>query len=99
MGRRRREKAPGLPPSQQDPHPGLWCGKTSQLFLILSYSQPRPRGWRTEAQRGSGERLSSAEPGRKGRGVRRCPLNVGSRFPVRKEKHPGRAGRAGRSQV
>lgn len=49
MERRRGEMAPGLPLSQQDPHPGLWFGKAAQLFLILSYLQPRPRGWGTEA--------------------------------------------------
>lgn len=47
--------APGLPLSQQDPHPGLWFGKAAQLFLILSYSQPRPKGWGTEVSGELGE--------------------------------------------
>ena len=66
------EKAPGLPPSPQDPHPGLWCGKAAQLFLILSQSQLRPRGWGTEilgetelcralaSRQGTGRRLRPA---------------------------------------
>ena len=60
MGRRKGGKAkarnaPGLPLSQQDPHPGLWFGKAAQLFLILSYSQPRPKGWGTEVSGELGE--------------------------------------------
>ena len=52
--------APGLPLSQQDPHPGLWFGKAAQLFLILSYSQPRPKGWGTEASGELGEARGGA---------------------------------------
>lgn len=55
MERRRREMAPGLPLSQQDPHPGLWFGKAAQLFLILSFSQLRPKGWGTEVSGELGE--------------------------------------------
>lgn len=58
METRRGEMAPGLPLSPQDHHPGLWFGKAAQLFLILSYSQPRPRGWGTEAPAEPGETRS-----------------------------------------
>lgn len=69
------EKAPGRPPSPQDPHPGLWCGKAAQLFLILSQSQLRPRGWGTEIL-GETELCralaSSQGTGRRLRPARRC---------------------------
>uniref|UniRef100_F6ZFX9 Protein Wnt n=1 Tax=Equus caballus TaxID=9796 RepID=F6ZFX9_HORSE len=99
--RRRREMALGLPFSQQDPHPGLWFGKAAQLFLILSYSQPRPRGWRTEAPGKPGEtkfcRARAVKGGESASGPQVCPsasaIDCGLDACRRKASGPGRSAR------
>lgn len=89
----------GLPFSQQDPHPGLWFGKAAQLFLILSYSQPRPRGWRTEAPGKPGEtkfcRARAVKGGESASGPQVCPsasaIDCGLDACRRKASGPGRS--------
>lgn len=107
MVRRRGEMAPGLPLSQQDPHPGLRFGKAAQLFLILPYLQPRPKGW---GGLGGGDG-APGEPGETdpcgGRtvkcgeslpGPQVCPLCFRLRFVPRTEGSIG-AGQAGETHV
>lgn len=103
MEKRRGEMAPGLPLSQQDPHPGLWFGKAAQLFLILSYSQPRPKGWRTEAPGEPGETKSCRGRAVKGgeslSGPQVCPLCFGLRSLVHGPEGSIGAWQAGGSHV
>lgn len=68
MVRRRGEMAPGLPLSQQDPHPGLWFGESRPAVSDSSILAAPPEGVRAVGERGSRrrgirERLIPAEAG------------------------------------
>jgi hypothetical protein len=92
---KRGEKAPGFQALSRTPTlPGLWCGKTRQLFLILSHSRlglKRGGGvWREETEifGGAGRDGALPSPGGKGPGIRAratgVPPPLGRRLPVRR---------------
>lgn len=60
-GNAKERNGSGAPPLSAGPPPRPLFGKAAQLFLILWYPQPRPRGWRAAAPEQPG-RLSPAEP-------------------------------------